>query len=199
MSNTKIKINISKLWVPTDRFTLRYKDINSLNQNLLAKRIKEVAPQYKIRKENGPTIEQIQEVLLEINPIVFGEETTSFYSTRTFNRNNANSLSGWTFRQLCKSIYKILCLKRNLTRNEITTIISLTTGNYRATRTFMGEAMPTGGIVEDTPQPLPTVEEIGLSDIEQLTDRLNYRCQSSSERAFTHTGDLQANALINNL
>lgn len=191
MSNTKIKINISKLWIPTDKFTVRYRDINALNQNLLAKRIKEIAPQSRLR--NNTTIEQIQEVLLEINPIIFGEETVErYYSNKTFNKNNANSLSGWAFRQLCKSIYKALCLKRNLTRNEKITIINLTTGNYRITRTFIEETMPAGRITEDAPQPLPRVEELGLNEIEQLTDRLQHRCPSSSERAFTQIGDLQA-------
>ncbi|MFA5695854.1 MAG: hypothetical protein WC917_00110 [Bacilli bacterium] len=132
MIQKKLKIDLSPLWnQPSQKFTVRFLDVNEKEKRILAQRIKDVAKQARIKNLNGPNVQTIYETLSEINPIIFGEyhQRNTYRQVqgyRVFNINTSRSLSGFWFHQLCQAIYMIDCLKRDVTKNEMYDIAYLT-------------------------------------------------------------------------
>ena len=192
MTNQRLNINISSLWEnPENKFILRYRDISNDMQIILAKRIKTIAPQWSIRRETGPTIEQIKNTLAEINPIIFGENTRNpryGNSYRSFNVLDANYIAGWVFHSLCQAIYKILCVKRRLNSDEIHSIIYLITRDRNITRSIIDEYYGTIHSTREQPPELPTVEELGLEEISNIRECLANNRTSTSEAVFLNEG-----------
>lgn len=172
MNTGRIPINLAPLRFETGRFTIRFTDINEPKKNLLAKRIKETASIYTIRRASGPSLLKIYNTLTEINPIIFSENICRDYipreSTRNFNIYEVMSIQGYYFRKLCAAIYHIDCLKRPLRRKEIEDIAYLTCGDWHQSQSFVqNNFVPT--VIEISPiRQTVTIPEIGLEEMERV-------------------------------
>ena len=136
---------------------------------LLAKRIKEIAPYRTITKENGPTIQDILDILEEINPIIFSEASSGYRNYRSFNLYPSRSLSGYNFKNLCQTIYLILVLKKNIDRDRIFNIATLCCFDYSKIRSFMDTCTVYQPTTSEPSLELP--EEISLDDVTNATNR----------------------------
>lgn len=179
MIEKKLKIDLSGLWDnPHGFFTLRYQDLNEEKRTQLATRIKLVAPQSKIRSLYGPEIEDIKQTLFEINPIIFSEnqEANNGYrvqpinSCRRFNTLSIIALGSYRFRELCQAIYKINCVKRNLTENEIRNIADLSSQNYTEVTSYLEARLPRNAnrTIEER---ISLIQDIGIEDIRNARER----------------------------
>ena len=167
-NNSRLKIDPSILWVQqSEYFILRYRDINENSQNILAKRIKQTAPQSKIRDQlKGPTVQEIRETLTEFNPIIFAEDMFRIRSSpRNFGHFQVTSISGYHYNMICQSIYKMTCIKRQLWPCEIKKILHTTSNNRNAISTLVSALS-----VEETQlQPNPIeIPEFGIEEIQNI-------------------------------
>lgn len=169
MTQKKLKIDLSPLWnQPSQKFTIRFLDINENQKRILAQRIKDVAKQARIKNQNGPNVQTIYETLTEINPVIFGEyhQRNAYRQVqgyRVFNINNARALSGFWFHQLCQAIYMIDCLKRDITKNEMYDIAYLTIQDWDVAQTYVNQHYTIQDPEERERRVL--LEDIGMDDI----------------------------------
>lgn len=170
MSERKFNYNLESFWEnPDNLFTVRFRNLHENLKTTLAKRIKETAPQYSIKKPTGPTIQDIYNTLEEINPIIFGEAHRSSYrynrnSYRNFNRTPTRTMTGWWYQNLCQAIYFIDCIKRPLTRDEIFKIIRLTEVTWEKIDDFLDNRI---GIEQEETERIQPIQDIGIEDIER--------------------------------
>lgn len=170
MIDKKLKIDLSPLWnEQTEKFTVRFQDINEKEQKRLAQRIKDVAKQTKVRKIAGPTVQIIHETLMEINPIIFSEyNQNNHYRTvqgyRVFNINNSRALNGFWFNQLCQSVYLINCVKRDLLKTEIQNVAYLTCQDWDKVIHYIDQNYRIRDPEETERRNI--IEEIGMEDIQ---------------------------------
>jgi len=174
MSDKKLKIDLSPLWAnPDNRFVIRFQDMSQEQQNRFVTRIKEVAPQATLRKTNGITLEEITQILMEINPIIFGERANQYVSRNhhsNFGKQVVSAISGYAFRTLCQAVYKIKHLKRALTKYEMRSIAHLTAQSYRQANDIVDAAFRIGVITSSEGQEAPThvIMDIGMEDLERI-------------------------------
>lgn len=133
--------------------------------------MKITAVQWKIRDDiRGPTQQKIQEALMEINPIIFSEGLGrhSRESYRNFNFSCSQTISGYMYHKLSNAIYKILCLKRELTRSEIEHILTLTSRNWDQISSLIARThIP----ADQEPRRTPTninIPEFGVAEMENI-------------------------------
>lgn len=171
--NRRLNTDLSPLWTSDYRFILRFRDMSEEKQTNLGKRIKETAPYATIRRQRGPTVEQIHECLLEFNPVIFAEDARSNHrhSYSSFATYKAFTMTSYCYKKVCESIYKLLCLKRPLRRAEIERIVSTTTINWNITSAFMENHFPLNESLI-TPEERQSAREMGLEEIHQLTRRI---------------------------
>lgn len=164
---------------PDNLFILRFLDINEETRRTLATRIKETAPQYSIKKPNGPNIQSLYETLTEINPIIFSEyqpeiQRNQWYprnSYKNFNFFNAHYISGYKFHNLCKAVYYTLCLKKPLTREKLLIIGLTINSNWSKVQTLIDRNLPQQTNQNQSSQNQETNtsdNNIGLEDIERV-------------------------------
>jgi hypothetical protein len=171
MIEKKLKIDLSPLWnEQTDKFTIRFQDVNEKEKRHLAQRIKDIAKQAKIRNVSGPTVQTIYETLEEINPIIFSEyNQRNQYRTitgyRVFNINNSRALNGYFFNNLCQAIYLINCVKRELLKKEIQSITYLTCQNWDRVIQYVDRNYRIRDPEETERRNI--IEEIGIEDIQR--------------------------------
>ncbi len=169
----RLGLDLSRFWEPHPtiiKFILRFKDLSEQKRLILAKRIKDTAYSYSIRKNSGPDIQKIAEALEEFNPIIFAEAEAGWIpygSHQNFGVGRAYTLNGYNFKEVCKAVYKLTCLKRKLTKQEIkniafltfrdvTKVVNFVDQNYQGT-----EPIRTGTQITEIP-------EIGMNDLEQI-------------------------------
>lgn len=180
MSQRRIP-DLSGLWANSEaRFALRFLNINESYQDVLATRIKECAPYTRIKKENGPSIEQIKEALKEINPIIFSESYRQpRRQHRCFGTYETYKLEGYQFNQVCKAIYKMVCLKRVLMRDEIQKIAYCSNKNWSEVVTYINRVLPQSEPVDpfdyEPIEEIPNVEEISMQEIERVRRNVENR------------------------
>lgn len=176
-NNRLLKINLEELWDnPNEYFTVRYKDINIIQQKILSKRIKICAQQETLRRESGPTIEKIEQALNEINPIIFsenmGSDTRWCRGHQRFGVNMASSIVGYQFNKLCQAIYWLTCRKKALTIDQVNLIASTTCKDWERVHTYVNQRL--GIISPETTRenPITEVEELGLEDIHRAAQNV---------------------------
>lgn len=176
-NNRLLKINLEELWDnPNEYFTVRYKDINIIQQKILSKRIKICAQQETLRRESGPTIEKIEQALNEINPIIFSEnmrsDTRWCRGHQRFGVNMASSIVGYQFNKLCQAIYWLTCRKKALTIDQVNLIASTTCRDWERVHTYVNQRL--GIISPETTRenPITEVEELGLEDIHRAAQNV---------------------------
>lgn len=170
MSIRKIPANFEELWAnPNNKFILRYKNIDEQYQKILAKRIKETTNLITLRRSVGPTAEEIHELLLEINPIIFAEAYDSRNEPYAFSKNNTYGINGWIYKRLCQGIYKALCKRRPMDTGEIEQLAYTIQPSYSLRRIWerSQEQYQNQGIE----RPLPH-QEIDLQTINNATNHL---------------------------
>lgn len=170
-NNGRLGINISELWQTENKFTLRFRDISEEQKTKLSTRIKLTAPYYTIRKERGPTIEDIKNTLTEFNPIIFAEGQAygnDRQSYKNFGVYVIRSMSGYYFKEICRSIYCLKCLKRKLKRREYSGILRTTTSSWTAIDVILDrnriENIGPNNPISSAPQNI----EIGMTDLENI-------------------------------
>jgi hypothetical protein len=172
MIERKLKIDLTPLWnQPTNKFIVRFIDLNEVMKRTLAQRIKDVAKQNTIRKLTGPTTQIIYETLTEINPIIFGEfaEQITYRPVngyKVFNVNRVRTLGGYMFHNLCQAIYLITCVKRNLRKKEMCDIAYLTCQDWTMVSNYIDENYRLPDPEENQTRNL-IPEEIELADIQR--------------------------------
>lgn len=172
MPNERITIDLSSLRVnPPNKFIVRFSDISEECKRMLAVRIKQTAPIWKIKRDSGPTTEMLQKALADINPIVFCENIASTYINaqqhQNFNIFNVQGTFGYFYRRLCGEIYHLICLRRPLTRKELIGMGYLTCGNWRRAEELV-ERHYTGTSPMEPIQSIPRIEEFGIADLARL-------------------------------
>lgn len=199
MIEKKLKFDLSEFWTyPEDKFIIRFLDLKDRNKLTLATRIKNTASQYRIRKPSGPTIIEIIQTLKELNPIIFSENLIpSQRISKQFSRIEIQTLSGWEFRTICKSIYKIDCLKKELNKIELRNIIFITMAtdtNNNVTR-FLNNFF--GNQIIEEPR-TTIIEEIGMIDIAQARSRHGQNTEIPEEiRETTEENRNEVNGYLN--
>lgn len=179
MTQKKINLDLSTLWEnPENYFTVRFNDINEKSKENLAQRIKMLAPQYNIRKESGPSTALIYQVLSEINPIIFSETTSSNIWDTPFGRSSSRTLTGYYFTKLCQIIYKTLCTKKGLKREDLITTTLITSMDYNKgrelVRTLGTQQRDTSRrtlLSSDTNRTPSNIIEIGMTEIGNARSR----------------------------
>lgn len=169
MITRRLNIDLSPLWSDRDgRYTLRFLDTNLQMQAILAKRIKETSPIVTVRRERGPTIEQIHLSLKLINPIIFAEAINRGRnnSHSNFGTYETHQISGYWFKELCRAIYYLDCIKKTLGRYELNHIARLTNRDWSYVEQFVDQRV--GRVIgpTNTQERIP-LEPIGLEDIER--------------------------------
>jgi len=166
------------LWLePEERFTVRFLDVNEKQKLQLAKRIKVCAPIRSIKKSTGPTPEDIYQTLVEINPIIFSESLArnwrpnSRYAHQSFGKQHVKAIEGWEFKALCTAIYKTLCLRRTLTKDEVGRIAQLTSCNYEKIESILDQFFSNQPIERPRARP----EELGIEEIRRSRENINNR------------------------
>lgn len=182
----KLIVDSSSLWKnPDDQFVLRLNDINEERQKKFAERIKVTAGQRRLQNINGPSNEEILNLLKEINPILYSEGTRrnvfSHLSYRHWNNQNVHTLSGYYHRKLNQILYRILCLKKP-NRGDIKTAMELSVINlnrnenppYRSQieEILQNQFDPTRN---NTQTDLSPPEEIGIEDIREARETAENR------------------------
>jgi len=174
MIEKKLKIDLSPLWnEEIGTFTIRFLNINEKEKRILAQRIKDVAKQARIRSLRGPNIQDIYETLMEINPIIFGEYNQNYIHRtingyKTFNKTNSRTLDGYFFHELCKAIYLINCLKRDLNKQEINSIAYLTCQSWDKVIHYTDQHYQTRH--EEEIERRNIIEDIGIDDIKRARE-----------------------------
>lgn len=170
MTERKLKINLEGLWEnPDELFTIRYKDINTKYQQILAKRIKAIAPQIKLKAQ---TLENIEQALHEINPIIFSEYQRNngwYRGHQKFGVNTAIYIAGYRFRSLCQAIYLTTCRKKALTTNHLYQITRLTHDDWGIIETYVNQRL---GITEEI-ETITPIENLGIEDIQRAGQNVN--------------------------
>lgn len=174
MTQNKINMDLSTLWEnPENLFTVRYNDISEQMKQNLVQRIKILAPQYRIRKENGPSLPLIHQVLGEMNPIIFSEadrDNEDGYCYSRFSRYSNQSIDGYNFNILCQLIYRTLCTKKGLGRDDYHRIAHLTNANRTKVRrfldTFAGRNLGNNQRLIQNEQRLQPID-IGMRELEE--------------------------------
>lgn len=193
MRNTRLNINIEELWQNNESennaFSIRFRDLNPQQQRSFSLKIKETARSIRLKRK---TTDEIQSGLLQINPIIYETGNTinlnnqSWYRRRpyqTFNFNQVRSLYGYFYHKLCKALYLIICLNRELTENEIYHICTTTCSDYQKIQNFLNRT-----IINRTNQQseqLTPIEEIGLDNVNNAwrnTERRNNERMQQSRR-----------------
>lgn len=174
-NNRLLKINLEELWDnPNEYFTVRYKDINIIQQKILSKRIKICAQQETLRRVSGPTIEKIEQALNEINPIIFSEnmglDTRWCRGHQRFGVNMASSIVGYQFNKLCQAIYWLTCRKKALTTDQVNLIASTTCRDWQRVHIYVNQRL--GITPEDTEEVVRPIEDIGLEDIHRAAQNI---------------------------
>jgi len=169
MVDKKLKIDLTPLWSqPTDKFILRFLDMNETHKRKLAQRIKDVAKQRTIRKQTGPTVQTLYEALEEINPIIFGEyNQENTYRTvmgyKSFNMNVARTIAGYSFHNLCQAVYLTTCIKRRLRKKELMDIAYLTCQDWTKVGNYIDQ-----NYIEEINQTRNLMpEEVGMDDVQR--------------------------------
>lgn len=112
-----LPIDLSPLWqYPDNMFVLRYLDMNEAARRKFAWAIKRWAPQRRLRINviGQPTVEDIQSVLAEINPIILASRDTNTTGDGRLQRSpfcQSRRLDPWTTELLTKIVYRILCTR----------------------------------------------------------------------------------------
>ena len=171
----RLNFDLSQLWENPDNLcVIRFKDLIEPTKNILATRIKETAPQWRIRNSHGPDIQTIYETLTELNPIIFSERQAEirdrYYprnSYRNFNFSAAHHISGYNYKNLCQALYFIICLKRRpFRRYEIQRIVSTVNSNWNLISRFMERFPQENTQPTEEPNNVET-SEVGLDEIGQ--------------------------------
>lgn len=166
MVERKLSVDLSSLWInPEGKFIIRFLDINENSKRIFTKRIKETAPYRTIKKASGPPIQNIYDVLMEINPIIFSEGTNA--RRGNFNCYAIRTIGGWHFRDLCKAIYVTTVLKRNPTAREMERIAYQSTNDWGKARTLIERQMLSTTREEE--QRIAPITDIGIEDIAYAT------------------------------
>lgn len=177
MRNKKLPINLDELWNnDNEHFTVRYKDIAQKQKQLLALKIKQNAYQNSIRKTTGPTTILIEEVLEEINPIIFSEYlgTGDWYrGHKKFGVNAAVYTAGNRFKKLCQAVFLLTCRKKALTINKIKIIASLTHSNWEIIEQYINQRLNIN--TENEEERITPIEDIGIEDIEKTRRKTEER------------------------
>ena len=173
----KFQLDLTELWQnPNNRFTVRYRNIDEEQKKNLAKRIKEIAPQRSIKKTTGPSEQAIYETLMEINPIIFteviinneGRRASWYAGEKAFGTYNIKHIAGYNFKNLCRAIYQIDCLKRELKIREIERIVQLTHQDWNTISNFITRNMGNREQLRRTEGEEPEIpEEMGIREIER--------------------------------
>jgi len=174
MIEKKIKINFSPLWEnPDNKFIVRFNDLQDKDKIIFATRLKNSAPQYKIRNQNGPaTIEEIISIFKEINPIIYSESLHVLgllNLQQRFGTQRIQTMNSYFFKILCQLIYKIICLKKPLHFQDYIDIckLSSTIRNYTTWENFLTPLYQ--GTQEEESQ--TSTEEISLNDLSNIRNR----------------------------
>jgi hypothetical protein len=199
MIEKKLRINLSGLWDnPNGFFTLRYQDLNEEKKTQLATRIKLIAPQRTIRKVDGISIEDIKLTLTEINPIIFSEQQTTengyrssrrINSYRRFNTLSSRTLDSYRFKDLCQAIYKINCLKKNLTNGEIYTIANLSTQLHDSVTRYLEPRLRSNNPTEEEER-ISLISDIGIEDIRHAREQAESRGADNIPDGMYDSGNL---------
>jgi len=207
MQERRINLNFSELWVnPNNKFIVRFLDINEQRQKMFAKRIKQTAKYRRIRNENGPTEQEIYELLSEINPIIFSEKITdrgwhSPNSPQNFNFFQCHTIANPLYRILCKIIYIILCLKKPLKTKEMSNLIYLICGDWNLVTEWrrthypeIPELNPHAILANENPR--REVEEISLDIIEQARRRVTNGPEDRGEEENANEPIMRSRTII---
>lgn len=185
MIERKLRISLEGLWNnPNELFTVRYRDINPIHQKILAKRIKTVATQTRLKAQN---LENIEKALNEINPIIFSEYQRNsrwYRGHQVFGVSPAIYIAGYRFKSLCQAIYLMTCRKKALTTNQIYQIARLTYDDWETIETYVNQRL---GILEDE-TPVDPIQDLGIEDIHRAgenTEHRNNMNTSLDEENFT--------------
>lgn len=172
MRERKLPISLEGLWDnPNQLFTVRYKDINERNQKILAQRIKTTAKQRSLRRENGPTVEKIEEVLDEINPVIFSEMQRRidwYRGHQVFGISPAVYIAGYRYEALCQAVYLLTCRKKSLNIAQITRIARLTFEDREVVTQYVESRL---GLLDEEGERVTPIEEIGIDDIARARER----------------------------
>lgn len=190
MTEKKLQIDLSPLWNnPRGIFILRFKDIAEAQKTLLAMRIKKCAPQYTIRKTNGPTVNKLHEALIEINPIIFAESNSERRRPwQNFNIFVTHQISGYMFKNLCQAIYLMTCRKKQLTKNQIINIAQLSCTDYQRTINFIEEWLRNHNLETTNEQRLTPITDIGINDIAEARAQAERHNNNHSLRITNRIG-----------
>jgi len=170
MTNRRLNIDLSGLWEnPENLFTIRFKDISERYKKTLTTRIKLKAHHSKIKDRNGPTEEEIYNVLEEINPIIFSENTitsNSYHNAPPFGRTQCRMLGGYIFQTLSRAIYLLTCVKREKTKAEIINIAFLTYADWSKVSIYVNQRFQQ--IAEREERVSQPPEEIGIEEMARI-------------------------------
>lgn len=172
----RLNLDLSSLWQPNERFTLRYLDLSEEKRTLLATRIKNTAKYLTIRKATGPDIQKIKETLEIFNPIIFGEASINHWSGRqnnyrSFGAQNIKTMGGWHYSLICKSIYLLACKKTKLKREEVIDMARTTAPDYTTAYNFVNRNFIEE--VDDVEEEPIVIEEANMQQLERIRRRLS--------------------------
>jgi|6_EtaG_2_1085325.scaffolds.fasta_scaffold00110_22 hypothetical protein len=174
--NKHLDMDLSGFWTNEgNKLIIRFRDISPEMQTTLATRIKNTSSIRRTRIPQGPTIETIQEILDEINPVIFSEATADWYCRnsdyRLFARYATRSLSGYTYKNLCQIIYHLTYGRKKLNANLLrkTIILTSTQYNHEIITSFINRHFNTPIA---PPQDTPITTEISMPEITAIRERL---------------------------
>jgi hypothetical protein len=202
MRNKKLPIDLDGLWEnDNENFTVRYKDINPKQKQLLASKIKQYAQQNSIKKESGPTPILIQEALEEINPIIFSENRTdaSWYSRghRRFGKNDATYIAGYRFNKLCQAIYLLTCRKKGITPQQIKNIAHQTNPDWTQTEIYVNHRLNINpDNEEEYDNRITPIEDIGIEDIKNARIRTEQRRENRGNNPINTGRSIDGETII---
>ena len=152
---------------------------------------KQTSPIWSIRKTDGPAKETIKETLELINPIIFAESRTNYTHCpeRNFCQFNMTLLTGYRFKYLCQALYRIICLKRRLSFNDIRNIATLTNRDYTKVCNLVADSMAPGteNTIETQETRRTRITEIGMEDITNVRQRAERSNQNMDNPAWLIT------------
>lgn len=127
-----------------------------------------------IRNGEDTFADKILLLLKEINPIIYaeGQRSHGYADWRKWNKYNIYSLSGWSYQQLSKSIYKFLCVKKEKTINDLKDTLLLSMWGIKGNRNIYDRMTE---LIANLPETLQTQNlrpnEVGMEEVQNARFR----------------------------